>query len=75
MEKKIYIVTIIDGEGNGYLEGPFVFPIRASSSDKAIECAEEIFVEEYGFDRETVDFKLEFDAYEFNEGEIIDAED
>ena len=74
MEKKIYIVTVID-RGNGYLEQPCLFHIRSSSSEKAIECAEEIFVEEYEFDRETVDFELEFDVYEFNEDAIIDAED
>ena len=70
--KKVFVVVVSDW-GNGLLNSPEIFHIRALDSDKAVECAKDIFVEDYSFSQEDVDDELDFFAYELDDSNIIDA--
>ena len=70
--KKVFVVVVSD-YGCGHLESPEVFHIRATDPDKAVECAKDIFANDFTFEQETIEEDLDFFAYELNEDEIIEA--
>jgi len=70
--KKVFVVVVSDW-GNGLLESPAIFHIRALDSDKAVVCAKDIFIEDYSFSQEDIEDELDFFAYELDDAAIIDA--
>ena len=70
--KKLFVVVVSDF-GNDYLNSPEIFHIRATDPGKAVECAKDIFVEDFSFSQEDVEDELDFFAYELDDAAIIDA--
>jgi hypothetical protein len=76
-EKTLYVVTVSAGldpyqQGEPSIES--VFHVRASTPEKAIECAKKIYVEEYGSEPEDVENYWGFDTYELNDDTIIEVD-
>jgi len=70
--KKLFVVVVSDW-GNGLLDSPKIFHIRAENSAIALECAKDTFIEDYSFDEETIEDDFDFFAYELTDNEIIEA--
>jgi hypothetical protein len=70
--KKLFVVVVSD-LGNGHMDSPHIFHIRAENSAKALDCAKDTFIEDYSFDEETIEDDFDFFAFELTDDAIIDA--
>ena len=70
--KKLFVVVVTDF-GNGVLEFPEVFHIKADGPHSAVRCARDMFKEDFSFGEDTIEEDLDFFAYELKDKDIIEA--